>query len=252
MKKKKNNSKEYNEMIYGAHSIIEMLKAKRRKLVSIYTTKQLPKSWDRLKRYLPSKISNIQYVDKSVLTRMAGTPDHMGIIAWVTQFKTIKKMFDSKQHEIVLMLDSVQDVGNLGSILRSAYCSGIKGVILCKKNSAPLSPSVFKSSAGFAEHLDIHISMSSKQAVNDIKKAGYNLYLAVVSNNSNKDKIQNAAGIIYKKPLCLVIGNESVGINKDFHKEGTLITIPQISKEVSYNASVAAGILLFSISSNNH
>ena len=52
----------------------------------------------------------------------------------------------------------------------------------------------------------------------------------------------------YKKPLCLVIGNEASGITKDIRPPGELITLPQRDPDASYNASVAAGIFLFLLS----
>lgn len=238
----KQNKTVQGEMVYGAHSIIEVLKAKKRKLLSIYTTKPLPKSWERIKPYLPKFISNTQYVEKKVLDRMAGTTDHSGIIAWVTPFKFANKVFDSRQKKFVLLLDAVQDVRNLGAILRSAYCTGVDGVVLCKTLSAPLTPAAFKASSGLAEHLDIYIAPSIKSAAQELKQAGYNMYMAVLDG-------KNATKIEYKTPTCLVIGNEAIGITKDVVSMGTPVTLAQRTPDISYNASVAAGILLFLISS---
>ena len=213
-KKKSYNLKEKKksgELIYGVNAVVEMLKAKRRKLISIYTTRPLPRAWERVKKYLPKYPFNIQYVSRSVLARMANSPDHMGLVAWVASFKYHGKMFDSQKKPFILLLDSIQDVHNLGAILRSAYCTGVDGVVLCKKHSALLTPAVFKSSAGLAEHLDIYVASSLKQAVLEIKKAGYKLYMAVLKGG------ENAVNVEYSKPMCLVIGNEAVGISKDIY-----------------------------------
>lgn len=231
-----------NEMIFGPHAIIEMLKAKRRKLISIYTTKPQPKSWDRVVRYLPKGVGNIQFVSKDVLQRISGTDDHGGIVAYVAPFKYSSKLFDPKQKPFILLLDSVQDVRNLGAILRTAYCVGITGVVIAKKGAAPLTPTVFKTSAGLAEYLDVYQAPSLAGAITDLKKVGYNFYMAVVEGGSDATKIE------YNKPACLVIGSEATGIAKDLISKGTPITIPQTKSDISYNASVACGILLFWIS----
>ncbi|MBD3272760.1 hypothetical protein GF385_00200 [Candidatus Dependentiae bacterium] len=237
---KKNKKKQQAmELIFGAHSIIEFLKAKKRKLYSIYTTKPLPKSYKRVEKYLPKKVANIQYVSRNVLDRMAGSSDHMGIIALVSPFQYSSKIFDSNKKEFVLLLDGVKDVRNLGAILRSAYCTGFQGVVLCKKGGALITAAAHKASAGLAEHLDIYISPSIEHATNELNKAGYNLYMAVLDNGKDATKIN------YKKPICLVIGSEEKGISKNVQDKGTLITLPQRSADISYNASVAAGILLF-------
>ena len=241
MKKKIIAKEVTKEALYGANPIIELLKAKKRKLISIYTKKQLPKSWFRIQQYLPSYTINIQYVETAVLDRFAGTTDHMGIVALVAPFQTSSKMFNSEKKPFILLLDSVQDVRNLGAILRSAYCAGVNGVVLCKNNAAQLSPAVFKASSGYAEHLDIYIAPSLKHAIIEIKKAGYKLYMAVIDG-------QDATQVSFQKPACLVIGNEETGISKEVRKDGELVTIPQRSSDVSYNASVAAGILLFFLS----
>ncbi len=241
-KVKKNLS--VNELIYGAHPIIEVIRAKKRRIISIYTTKPTPKSWDRIKQYLPRSISNIQYVSRSILDRMTGSTDHMGIAAWVAPRKYRKKIFDPKKQKFILLLDSIQDVRNLGGILRSSYCTGVDGVVICAKRSARITAACLKSSAGLAEHLDIYVAPSLKHAVMELRRVGYNLYMTVLDNG------KNAMYVNYESPICLVIGNEATGISKEILEYGELITLPQNDPEASYNASVAAGIFLFLLSQN--
>lgn len=234
------DSGKMGELLYGAHSIIEMLKAKKRKLLSIYTTKPLPKAWDRIAPYLPKHVPNIQYVSRDILDRMCGTTEHNGVIAWATPFKFASTIFDPTKRPFIVILDSIQDVRNAGAILRSAYCAGVDGIVMCKAKAAPLSAAVFKASSGLAEHLDIYEASSLKQAIVELKRAGYHVYMAVLNG-------KNATSIDYQKPLCLVIGNEATGISVDVAKLGESITLPQRTPDISYNASVAAGILMFLI-----
>ncbi len=234
-KKKKIAAK---DVVFGPNAIIEMLKAKRRRLFSIYTKKPLPKAWNRIQKYLPKSVPNIQYVTKNALDGLARTTEHKGIVALVSPFKYASKMFDPKKKPFIVLLDSIQDVGNLGAILRSAYCAGADGIVLCRSKAAMLTPTVFSASAGYAEYLDVYVAPSIGHAVQEMKKAGYTLYMAVMNG-------KDASQVEFKKPACLVIGNEAIGINKQVLKDGEHITIPQRSNEISYNASVAAGILLF-------
>ena len=238
MSAKDNGKTRVGELLYGAHPIIEMLKAKKRKLISLYTTKPLPKAWDRIEPHLPKFVPNIQYVSRDILDRMAGTADHNGIVAWVSPFKYCSNVFDPVKKPFILLLDSLQDVRNLGAILRSAYCTGVDGIVMCKTKAAPLTPAAFKASAGLAEHLDIYQTASLKQAVAELKSAGYNFYMAVLNG-------KDASTVEYKKPLCLVIGNEASGIAPELQKMGQLVTLKQRTPDISYNASVAAGILMF-------
>jgi 23S rRNA (guanosine2251-2'-O)-methyltransferase len=238
-KKKSGRKKGMYEVLYGAHAITEMLKAKKRKLISLYTTKPLPRAWQRIKPYLPKAIPNIQYVTRNVLSSMAKSHEHMGIVALVAPFPFSRTLPTPEKHQFILLLDGIQDVGNLGGILRSAYCTGVDAVVATTKGSASFTAAVFKASAGLAEHLRINRISSLKGTVLDLKKAGYCFYLTVLEGG------KNALEISYKKPMCLVIGNEAVGISKDIRGEGELITLPQRSADISYNASVAAGIFMF-------
>lgn len=227
------------DLVFGIHPIIELLKAKKRKLVTIYTTKPVPKAWDLIAPLL-SKETQIQYVPRDVLNRLAQTTDHQSVVAWAGPFIIRKKFFEPAKSPFLILLDSVQDPRNLGAIMRSSYCTGVDGVIICGKNSAPLNATALKSSAGLAEHLDIYQAPTAQAALQDLKKAGYMIYMATVEG-------ENATAFPYQLPLCLVIGNEATGIAKNLLSFGTSVSLPQRTKDISYNASVAAGILLFLI-----
>ncbi len=233
------------ELIYGIHPLLELLRARRRKVVSIYTTKPTPKQWRLIEKEMPKMPIPIQYVARDVLNRMAETTDHQGVVAWVKDFPFRKKPFDSSKHPFLLMLDSIQDPRNLGAILRSAYCAGVSGVIMTTKNSAPLRAVAMKSSAGLAEHLEIQRIPSAYAALQELKDDGYAIYLAALHG-------ENAVAVSYDMPLCVVVGNEAVGIEKQLLRYGKVVTLPQKVSDISYNASVAAGILLFMIGSRNN
>jgi len=235
---KKKNKQVVGELIFGIHPIVECLKAKRRKLISLYTTKPHPKAFSQIERLMPKYKVPIQYVSRDVLHKMAGSTDHQGVIAWVREFPFRKKEFNPEKQKFLVLLDGIQDPRNVGAIIRSAYCAGADGVVLCKKGGSPLSAAAVKASAGLAEHTEIFIAPSVQWAAQLLKEAGYNLYMAVFDG-------EPATKVNYKEPLCLVIGNEAVGVSKSILKYGTKITLAQRSSDISYNASVAAGILLF-------
>lgn len=241
MKKKADQKK--GELVFGIHPIIELLRAKNRKIYVIYTTRPEPKAWRTIRPLLPKKPIPIQYVTRETLHRIAETADHQGIVAFVQPFVFTKKFFHPEKYPFLLLLDCIQDVGNLGAILRSAYCTNCDGVIMCKKGGAPLTAAALKASAGLAEHLVIYQAASVQQAVKELKQADYTLYLATLDG-------KDARAVKYTAPLCLVIGNEAVGITQSILRTGDHITLVQRTADISYNASVAAGILLFWIASS--
>lgn len=239
----KKNKDVQGELVYGLHPVIEILKAKRRKLISLYTTKPVPKGFEEIEKLMPKYPVPIQYVAREVLTRMVDTTDHQGVVAWVQPFPYRTKLFSPEKETFLLMLDGLQDPRNLGAILRSAYCTGVQGIIITQKGSVPLNATAIKSAAGLSEHLEIYRAPSAESAAQELQKAGYNLYLAAFGGI-------DATRCEYKSPLCVVVGGEGFGISKQIYKYGTEITLPQRSQGISYNASVAAGILLFLISSS--
>jgi 23S rRNA (guanosine2251-2'-O)-methyltransferase len=180
-------------------------------------------------------------VSRDVLTRMAGGTEHQGVVAWVQSFAFRKKFFEPAKQKLLVMLDGIQDSRNVGAILRSAYCTSADGVIMIKRDAAPLNAAAFKSSAGLAEHLEIYLAASPQSAVIELKKAGYNIYLAAFDG-------KDATNFSYEAPMCLVIGSEGMGVSREILKDGAHITLPQKTADISYNASVAAGILLFIVS----
>jgi 23S rRNA (guanosine2251-2'-O)-methyltransferase len=230
------------DVIYGVHPVVELLKQKRRKITDLFMINPEPKIWMELRDMLPKYPIRIHKMTKETLSKRLGTTDHQGIGALAQPFPFRKKFFEPKKQPFLLLLDGVQDVRNFGAIVRSAYCTGVDGIIVCRRKGAPLSGAALKASAGLAERLEIYQASSIGEAIEALKGAGYNLYIAALSKKANAFTTQ------YKKPLCLVIGSEAYGVSPSTLKAGTIITLPQKSKDVSYNASVAAGILLSVIS----
>ncbi|MCL4379927.1 RNA methyltransferase [Candidatus Dependentiae bacterium] len=227
------------EIVYGIHPIIELLKAKRRKIITLYTTRPEPKQWPQIKKLLPERPITIQYVDRTKLAKIAGTTEHQSVVALVSPYQYRTKPFEPSHNPLVVLLDGIQDTRNLGGILRSAYCTGFNGVIIPVKNSAPLTASTHKAAAGLAEHLQIYQAASAKQAVMQLSQAGYTIYLTTITGG------KSALAVTFQRPTCLVIGSEETGISKELLTSGSKITLPQQRPDISYNASVAAGIFMF-------
>lgn len=225
-----------HELIFGIQPLREVLKARRRPIHTVYTTKPAPKAWDALAKQF-SSTTKIQFVSRDILTKMAGTTDHQSVVAFVGPLSLRRTFFSPQQQPFLVMLDGIQDPRNLGAILRSSSCIGADGVILCKKGGAPLNAIALKASAGLLERLDIWMAPSPSAAAIELKKAGYAIYLAALGGKS----LQATS---FQEPLCLVIGSEGLGISSEIRSSGTAVMIPQKDSSISYNASVAAGILL--------
>ncbi|MGZ6251312.1 MAG: TrmH family RNA methyltransferase [Candidatus Chromulinivorax sp.] len=237
---KKKQPVKYSNFIYGVHPIIELLQSKRLKIGAIYTLQHPIKAWQQISKLIPSHIP-VSMVTRETLDNITGTKEHQGVLAFVSEFPFSQALFTPEKQKFVIVLDEVQDVRNLGAILRSAYCTGVDGVVLVRSNAASVTAAAIKASAGLALHLPIHIAVSVRSAVTELKKSGYHVYCATLGGT------QSAADCKFEEPAVLIIGNEEVGISPEVAKLGTKILLPQRRPDISYNASVAAGILMYTI-----
>jgi 23S rRNA (guanosine2251-2'-O)-methyltransferase len=233
------------DLVYGVHPVKELLKTKRRKVLEIYILKPEPKIWRQMQEILPKYKVTVHEMGREQMERTTGTTDHQGIAALAEPFPLRRKFFDKENAPFLLLLDGIQDVRNLGAIIRSAYCTGVDGIIVCRKNGAPLTGAAIKASAGLVERMQVYEATSVGAALNKLKDAGYNIYATALGGKTNATKMD------YKKPLCVIIGSEGKGVSPESKKAGTIITLPQKTDDISYNASVAAGIVLFMIRYNS-
>ena len=241
MTKRRTDKVQTLSCIYGVHPVKELLKQKRRKLVELYVLKSGLKMWGTIKALLPKYPITIHNVDRELLNRKAGSSDHQGLVAFTTSFPFRKKFFKPEKEQFLLLLDGIQDVRNVGAIIRSAHCTGVQGIILCKKQGATLTPAALKASAGLAECMEIYEAPSISAALYSLKSAGYTLYVTALGGK------ENVSSITFEKPLCVIVGNEGKGVSTESKQAGTVVTLAQKTNDISYNASVATGIILFLI-----
>jgi len=177
------------------------------------------------------------------------TPDKnaQGVIALKQEFRfsSLDEILSIKKKStlpLILILDEIQDPHNVGAILRSAECSGVNGVILTKHNSATITSTVTKVSAGATEHLKICQVNNLSQTIDELKQKGFWIIGSTLENSKSYTEVD------YKIPIALIVGNEEKGIRKlTASKCDFLVKIPMNGKIQSLNVSVATGILLFEI-----
>jgi 23S rRNA (guanosine2251-2'-O)-methyltransferase len=109
---------------------------------------------------------------------------------------------------LILILDGITDPNNLGSIIRTAECAGVHGIVLPKRRSASLSPVVAKVAAGAAEHIPISKVTNLTRTINDLKKSGFWI---VGADMQGETYIMN---MIILQPTAVVIGSEGSGISR--------------------------------------
>lgn len=150
---------------------------------------------------------------------------------------------DGQQPARIIILDSIQDPHNLGSILRTALAAGFTRVIMTRERSVPLTGTVARTSAGAVAHLQICQVGNLADALETLKKYGLWIYGAVAESACQSIYTTDFSG-----PICLVIGSEGKGIRPLVRRHcDHLVTIPMPGAFNSLNASVAAAVIMFEI-----
>ncbi len=141
----------------------------------------------------------------------------------------------------LLVLDSIQDPRNLGSIIRSAVAAGFDHVIMTRERSAPVTGTVVRASAGATARLRLCQVVNLAETLKLLKEKGFWVYGAVVSPDALSIYEADFSG-----PVCLVIGSEGKGIRPLVQRQcDHLVTIPMRADLDSLNVSVAAAIIMF-------
>ena len=191
----------------------------------------------------------VQFVDKKVLDKESVSRRHQGVIAFTTDYEyyDLDEIIAEKKSEkggFVVLCDGIEDVHNLGSIIRVAECAGADGVVIPKSGSASVTESVIRISAGAAEHMKVAKVSNLNQAVETLQKSGYWVYaLEAGGEDIYKEKFEGN--------VALVVGGEDSGVKRlTKEKCDKTLSIPLQGQVNSLNASVALGIAAYEVVRN--
>lgn len=194
----------------------------------------------------------VDFVSRERLDEITRNSAHQGVCAYAAAFSyssiedILKKAQEKNEAPFVIMLDGIVDPHNLGAIIRSANCFGAHGVIIPKDNAAGLTESAVKASAGAVSYTPVARVVNLSRTLEDLKEKGLWTYCA----DMDGDEIKKTD---MKGPVCLVIGNEGKGVSLNLRKKCDFtVRIPLFGNIDSLNASVAAGVFMYEISSKRH
>lgn len=143
---------------------------------------------------------------------------------------------------LLVLLDHLTDPHNVGAIIRSAEALGAHGVVSESRRSAPVSPVVVKTAAGATSHLPIVQVANVAQSVLELKQRNVWIYGADAAGTRQLDEVD------WNRDVGLVIGSEGAGLRRLVRERcDDTVRIPTPGKVASLNASVAAGILIYSV-----
>ncbi len=192
----------------------------------------------------------IKEVDRTKLDYLTGGSAHQGIAAFaaVKEYSTVDEIFEYAENlnepPFIVVLDEVEDPHNLGAIIRTAECAGVHGVIVPKRRSAGLSYTVGKASAGAVEYMRVARVTNIANIIDELKARGVWVYGADMNGTDYSQCDFSGA-------CAIVIGNEGKGISRLVREKcDVIVSLPMKGKINSLNASVAAGILMYSAMKN--
>ncbi len=238
---------ENNTIIYGKNAVIEALESGNRTFnkILISNSAHADTKIERIKELASKNGIIFQFVSTQKLNQLESDGRHQGVIAQISPVKYVEldDFIDQNKgkYTSVVVLDGVEDSHNVGAIIRTCVCAGVKAIILPSRRGVLINSTVEKTSAGAVNHISI-IKVNS--LVNAIQRLKENDYWVIASDHHAKD---NYFDVNYTDMnFVLIMGAEHAGISKSLLKlSDFVVKIPMLTNFNSLNVSNAAAIILF-------
>lgn len=238
---------EKNTIIAGRNAVMEAIRAGQ-PIDTIFVDVAAQGSIGKIKAAAKDAGIVVKPVAKQKLDQLCDGLNHQGAVATLScvayaELSDLLRISEEKgTPPFLILLDEIEDPHNLGAILRTADAAGADGVILPKRRSASLTPTVFKTSAGAAGVLPVARVSNLVACIKELKERNIWVYGADMDGQDWNNVRFGQVG------TALVIGSEGHGLTR-LVKENcdALIRLPMLGQINSLNASVAAGILMYEV-----
>lgn len=182
----------------------------------------------------------LEYLSDHVFQYVSDTKTPQGILCVVRQSTYCLEDILEAEDAHLLVLDNLQDPGNLGTILRTAEGAGVTGIIISKESVDIYNPKVIRSTMGSIYRVPFVYVEDLKEAIAKVKAHGIFTYAAHLDGKNSYDKED------YTKKTAFLIGNEGNGLRKEIADlADTWIRIPMQGQVESLNAAIATSVLMF-------
>lgn len=242
------------DFVFGRHAGIDFLKTQDAgKINKVFLQHGIQEDFaNQVYALAKKKKLVVQSVPKNKLDRLVDGENHQGLVLAVSSFEyaDLDKLLDQFEEQgkdaFILMLDSIEDPHNLGSILRSADATGVDAIIIPKRHATGLTSVVAKTSTGAIDYVPVARVNNLVQTTKELKKRGFWVFGTDMEGTDYRR--WDAKG-----KTVLVIGNEGKGIAPLLKKQmDQTLTLPMVGHVQSLNASVATGVLLYQMLNSRH
>lgn len=233
------------DVVYGRHPVLEALRANegvQRLLVAKGTQTGGPIA--EILALAQARGIRLVWVDRRELDRLGAV--HQGVAAELAAFEyadiddILAAAAACGEPPLILALDAIQDVHNLGSLLRTADAVGAHGVIIPEHRAAGVTPAVRKASAGAVAHLPIAQATNLSRALTGLKRQGVWVVGLDMAGQTAFDAYD------WRGPVALVVGSEGKGLGRLVAETcDVLVQLPMRGHVASLNAAVAGSIVLY-------
>lgn len=237
--------RETNQMVFGIRAIMEAIQSGQ-EIESLFLQRSLSGPlMQELRQILRDYEVPYQQVPLEKLNRIT-RKNHQGAIAVISPItynkieNIVPMIFEKGENPLILILDSITDVRNLGAIARTAECSGVHALVVPQKGSAEINPDTIKTSAGALFNIDVCREENLAKTVKFLQESGIQV---VVSTEKTQDSLYD---VDFTVPTALVLGSEEYGVSSEIIRiADKLARIPMFGKTGSLNVSVSAGVVLY-------
>lgn len=183
---------------------------------------------------------DVEILEDHVFAAASDTRTPQGILCIMKQYHYQLSDLTKKECPHLLILENLQDPGNLGTVMRTAEAAGVNGVIMSRDTVDIYNPKVVRSTMGAIFRLPFAYADSLFDVAEQCKQMGVTLYAAHLRGENSYDRED------YRKASAFLIGNEANGLSDELSNQADrLIRIPMAGKAESLNAAVAAAVLSY-------
>ncbi|MCJ7550911.1 MAG: 23S rRNA (guanosine(2251)-2'-O)-methyltransferase RlmB [Anaerolineae bacterium] len=239
------------ETLYGRHAVCESLRAARRHAYRLVMAKSIVHTTitEEIVSLAHDRSVRVDAVPRNELAQIAGSEQHQGVALETSRYPytSVDEMLDLAQareeQPLLLLLDLIQDVHNVGSLIRTAEAVGVHGVIIQDRRAAGITPATVNTSSGAAERLLIAQVTNLAQEIERLKTA--EIWIAGLEDVSGAQLYTEVSLTV---PLGIVVGSESDGLRRLVRDRcDWLMRMPMRGHINSLNAAIAGSIALYEV-----
>ena len=202
------------------------------------------RSEEYLETFFDDNTVKIFLVANDIMKLISDTTTPQGILAVIEQKRyMLEDILEASKVPSLIILEKLQDPGNLGTILRTAEGAGISGIVMSRDTVDPFSPKAIRSTMGSMYRVPFFITDDICDTINVIKRNGIKVFAAHLKGEKYYDELD------FRGASAFLIGNEGNGLSDEVASlADTYLKIPMEGQLESLNAAMAAGILMYETS----